>query len=81
MDGQANVNFKRNAYLQSTEKIDCCAIVDVPVLPRCDAGLLDNRLLTFGDGIMVTKGRELITQRRGIARQNNGNRNFFVRHQ
>lgn len=54
-------------------------VIDVTVLPRCDAGLLDNRLLTFGDSIMVAKRRELITQWRGVVRQNNGNLNSFLR--
>ena len=65
-------------YLIWKEKIDCWSIVEVPVLPRCDAGVLDNRLLTFGDRMMVTKRRELITQWRGVVRQNNGNLNFFL---
>jgi len=70
----------RGVVRQNNENlIDRCSVVDVSVLPRCDTGLLDNRLLTFGNRIMVTKRREMITQWRGVVRQNNGNLNFFLR--
>jgi hypothetical protein len=43
-------------------ELDYCFVVDVLVLLSCDTGLLNYRLLTFRDDIMVTKRRKPITE-------------------